>query len=501
MKAPFKILYSNDLTHIGTCVSPYHRRDEKFTRAMLDASVDETANIGIDVHMLQPGFGWVPLWQSKILSPSQHWTWLQKTYNAKIPDQYLAYLLSGGDIVGDFIQRCYEKSLVPFISLRMNDTHFLDKLHSSDVDGGQLNLCEFYCCHPEYVLESSSNSWRDRGQNWAMPEVREYKFNFIRELCENYDLKGLELDFMRYPALFRPYETTQTQREAVLAEFVKKVRDLLDETSRGKKRWLSLRLPVNYGMYDELGLNISRLEQAGVDMFNLSSIYFTAQGGDLSKIRSEVKTAATYVEMTHCASVGAAVDQADGDNFEFIKTSESQLYTTALSAYAQGIDGVSLFNFVYYREHGSEKKTTAVNEPPFGTIKHLRDREFASGRPQHYFLGSHWQDDGQLPKSIFIYGQHAEFTVENVLRRGAHNALLCVHIDNHDAGNWEAWFNERSIVKSCNPSCQWMTDGGNANLLAWSIPVEFLSEGKNQIEFRSMDAVKSIIDFIELIIW
>ena len=102
MKAPFKILYSNDLTHIGYCISLYHQRGETFTKAMLDASVDETAGTGVDVHMLQPGFGWVPMWQSKILSPKKHWAWLQKTYHAQVPNHYLQYLLEGGDIVGDF---------------------------------------------------------------------------------------------------------------------------------------------------------------------------------------------------------------------------------------------------------------------------------------------------------------------------------------------------------------------------------------------------------------
>ena len=44
-------------------------------------------------------------------------------------------------------------------------------------------------------------------QNWAVPEVRAQKFALIRELCENYDLDGLELDFLRFYSFFRIEET------------------------------------------------------------------------------------------------------------------------------------------------------------------------------------------------------------------------------------------------------------------------------------------------------
>jgi hypothetical protein len=504
MKAPFKVLYSNDLTHIETCASPYHRRGERFNRDMLHASVDETAGTGVDVHMLQPGFGWMALWQSKVLPPAQHWDWLRKTYDVREADHYLEYVLNGGDIVRDFTARCREKKLAPFISCRMNDTHHLEKLHSKHAEGAQLNVCEFYQRHPEYILETASNSWQDRGQNWVIPEVRDYKFAFIRELCENYDLDGFELDFMRFPRLFRSYETTREQRETILSEFVKKVRTLLDATSRDGRRWLSLRIPIDRELHPRLGINISRLEDAGADLFNLSSHYFTSQTADVvAPLRREAKNASLVLEMTNCISIGPAAEQADGDNFEMTLASEDQLYTTALDAYAQGIDGVSLFNFVYYRQHGSEKKKTIVSEPPFGIIKRLREPKFTPGNLRHYFIGSHWEDDGPLPKSMSLFGQHARFAM-NVSLSGAEGAILFVHLleqDNPEAGDWEAWFNERAIVRSDSPHCESPMRRINAKVLAWPVPVEILNDGRNEIRFRSRDVVKSVIDFVELVVW
>ena len=53
-------------------------------------------------------------------------------------------------------------------------------------------------------------------QNWAIPEVRGYKFAFIEELCENYDLDGFELDFLRIYSFFQLDKTTGRQRREII---------------------------------------------------------------------------------------------------------------------------------------------------------------------------------------------------------------------------------------------------------------------------------------------
>ena len=58
MKAPFRTIYSNDLTNVLTCVSPYNKAEGPYRQEMLDATVDETAGRA-DVHMLEPALGWV----------------------------------------------------------------------------------------------------------------------------------------------------------------------------------------------------------------------------------------------------------------------------------------------------------------------------------------------------------------------------------------------------------------------------------------------------------
>lgn len=487
MNPHFKVLYSNDLTHILACASPYHRPGAGFAPEMLLASVDEIAGTGVDAHFLQPGFGWVPLWQSRVLPPSRHWEWIKRTWPETPSESMLQYVLDGGDIVADFIRHCRAKNMAPFISLRMNDTHHLDKY--ANAIAWPINFCEFYHLHPEYRLETESNSWRDRGQNWAIPAVREYKFNFIRELCANYELDGLELDFMRAPYLFRVYETSTPERIEILTGFIAQVRRELDASAApGHHRYLCLRLPGHRNLFDALGIDLKRLSAAGVDMFNFSSGYYTELNSELSEFRAQAPDAAMYVEMTHCSAVGRAVEKSDGDTFEFHKTTPEQFYRVAAQAYDAGFDGVSLFNYVYYRAHGSALKKGISSEPPFELIKNFRDPQFLSAHRNYCFIGSHWEDDGPLPKSMMMLGKYAKFSLPG-FPDCDRDGILDIQIDNPAAGDWEGWFNDRPIHRIASDS---------QTVLRWHVPSALFQANANRLEFRSKDIESSVIDYITL---
>jgi len=113
---------------------------------------------------------------------------------------------------------------------------------------------------------------------------------------------------------------------------------------------------------------------AGVDMFNLSGWYHATQQNDVAAVRELVPEAAIYLEMPHSAgSLYFACGQSAYDTASFPRTSDIQFYTTAHKAYDDGTDGVSLFNFVYFRDHGTAK-CTVINELPFHVLDQITDR-------------------------------------------------------------------------------------------------------------------------------
>lgn len=393
-KPPFKVVYSNDFTNTGI-ITPWHQKGEPFHPDHLRASVREAA--GVDVHLLQPAHGAVPWWPSKVVPLADHHAWWASHYGIdpeKLPVPGVhRYILGGGDPFDDFIGACRSAGQAPFVSMRLNDTHHL---HHADLPGnrqGIHSISRFYVEHPEWRLGAAGS-----GLDWSVPEVRQRMFALIEEICENYEIAGLELDFMRFPNFFKEATPTE-QRIGIITEFVTQVRALLDRTARdGQHRWLCARVPCKLDMLAGIGIDLPELVDAGVEMLNLSASYFTFQAHDLAQIRRLTPDAALYLEMCHCTMTGRQLTATGGDNFLFLRTTAQQYATTAHVAYRRGADGVSLFNFVYYRDHGVPGRGP-FHEPPFDVLPHLGDPGWLARQPQWYFLAENWftSASGALP--------------------------------------------------------------------------------------------------------
>jgi hypothetical protein len=394
-RAPFHVLYSNDFTNTGI-VAPWHSAGEPFKPEHLRGSVLEAA--GANVHMLQPAHGQVPWWPSKVYPLAEHHQWWAERYGIPVDKQGIPgvhrFIMGGGDPFEVFLKAAQESKQLPFISMRLNDIHHAYHADETHARTGYHAFGKFYAEHPEYRLGPAGT-----GLDWAIPEVREHMLAFIREICQNYDLAGFELDFMRFPNFFRP-EFPQADRERIIADFVRQVSGLLGNRSPDGigKRWLCARVPAQLAKHAEVGIYLPDLADAGLDMVNLSASYFTDFRHDVVAIRSMLPDTTIYVEMCHAALTGKALTKTGGDNFSFLRTTDQQYYTAAHLAYEQGADGVSLFNFVYTREHGQNVKERGPwNEPPFHILKHLGDPAWLARQPQWYVLANTWGEPAFPP--------------------------------------------------------------------------------------------------------
>lgn len=394
VKPPWKVLYSNDFTNTGT-TSPWHKKGEPFRPEHLRATVRETK--GVDVHMLQPAHCGVPWWPTKLYTLAEHHAWWAEHYGIE-PDKLRhpgvhQYLLGGGDPFLDFLDECRKVGQTPFISMRLNDTHFHRYADTPGNRQGIHAISRFYAEHPQWRLGPVGS-----GLDWSVPEVRQRMFALIQEICENYEIAGLELDFMRFPSFFKD-DVPVERRVEIITQFVADVRALLDRTARGgEHRWLCARVPCMLDMQGDIGVDLPSMVDAGLEMIDLSASYFTYQAHDVAKIRRLVPDVAIYLEMCHTTMTGERLTTTGGDNFLFMRTTDEQYYTTAHVAYRRGADGMSLFNFVYTREHGVPGRGP-FNEPPFHVLEHLGDPEWLARQRQWYFLAENWftKSAGQLP--------------------------------------------------------------------------------------------------------
>lgn len=495
-KAPYRLLYSNDTTNILSCISPYHQAREPFTQAMLEASVDEAADAGTDAQLLQPGLGWVPWWKSSVYPMAEHEAWLKETYGIPL-DPFAQFVRDGGDIVQVFIDRCRLKKQAASISIRLNDAHhkeWVDAKPGDKIAGSAAQtLTPFYKAHPEYRLGSDLKNWTQRIHNWAIPEVRSHKFAFIKELCENYDIDGLELDFLRNYAYFDQGKTTRDERCLIMTSFIRDVRQLLDRTQRGdKRRWLCARVPCYMTFMDPLGIDLTAMTAAGLDIVNASANYFTTQEQDIPAIRKAVPNTTVYLELCHSIANGPKV--ADGyDAFTFRRATPEQLRTAAHLAYADGVDGISLFNFVYYREHGSKGRGPFA-EPPFETFKSLKDPEALAGdRRQHWFIASGWRTPGSPPLQIprkLTTGKRHTFAMRLAKPQGGwqQEGRLRLQSESGMAGReFKLIFNGVELSPNQDNSIPFagpysVEPASLEDTMAWTVPMAVLKQGINRFD-------------------
>lgn len=502
---PYRVLYSNDFTNIETCISPYHKSGEKWTPYMLEATVDEVAGAGVDAHFLQPAHGWVPWWPSKVYPMEQHYKWWHEKYGTYPAIPVNEFILKGGDPFDVFIKRCRQMGQAPFISLRLNDAHHLENVDTAGNTRGAHAICQFYAEHPEYRLGSDLSKWDKRVHNWAIKEARDYKLSLIKEICENYDIDGIELDFMRDDSFFDLEKTTDRQRAQIMEDFVKHVRGFLDNTAKdGQRRHLCVRIPVFVEKYGDIGVDIRRFVRAGVDMINASVDYFTIQQNDIGRIVSSAGDVPVYLELCHTTVIGKSLSKGY-DSFTFKRTTDEQFYTAAHLAYQQGAAGVSAFNFVYYREHGGPGRGP-FSEPPFHIFNNIADKDWVASQPQHYVLSKAYLTKGMPLKLKTGQPANVNIFMSPPSKGWSTNGKLVLQSPEGVSGQKiKVFFNGIQLVQTPDVSSPYkvmyvplISDGSNA--FAWAVPCGLPVAGNNSIGFEMTEGGEKVFEYVEIFI-
>ena len=525
-KAPYRMLFSNDTTNILSCTSPYHGPgDRELTDDMIRASVDEAAVEGMDAQLLQPGMGWLPWWPSKVIPLDEHLKWFSDFYEATPSGAYFNYVSAGNDMVKAFTDQVRSHNRAAFVSLRLNDVHALDKAFEKGPKQGRyaMSFARFYSENPQFLIgEPADRNSRLRVQDWAHPEVPAYKLKLIEELCQNYELEGIELDFMRWASYFKPgFDGEQAKK--IMTKFVGDVRKALDASSKnGKYRYLSVRIPVSDEQWEQFGIDPVAFYAAGVDIFNLSNSYCTTQQTPIAKLRKLVPKASIVLELTMTTATWK-VTAGGGDNANFRRSTKEVLENTARIAYARGADGVSFFNFVYYRPFGSAREMRGpFCEPPFEWLSALRSPEGVKDAPPYYYYNPE-ANGGQIASRALVMAPKADATLTMDMlpmgNRGEGRLRIQVIATNERGlgendpakdifrGKWRVRLNEREIKPIKFDGELYPFDAGEIRagfgqpeqFLAFSFPPSLIKDGPNRVDLWYEKGEKPlIVRFIDI---
>ncbi len=394
----------------------------------------------------------------------------------------------GTDIVRVAVDRAKEKGKEAFISIRMNDLHFTD---TSEYFPSVKS--EFWLTHPEYRMGDHPGWHAAGGYNFAHKAVRAYKLDLMKEECEMYDIDGIELDFMRFFELF-PFEHGREYLD-VMTQWMKEIRASVNRIARKKKTTilLTVRIPPRLELCMEKGLDVKTwLRLHLVDFITIGPHWICDPNLPVAQFKRELGDPAIPFYVT-----------IDDGQFQPREPRSHGIYRgAAANYYAQGADGLYLFNFFFTekeRERLAEIRNKKVGS--YVTIKEpaLLD-EFRSAATLAYRNKIYTLSDGsqetsyrhETPFPIFMSAWE-EYTVtmnipEDVTTRAPHSVTLFLR------GTKDAQFRVKLNGVFIEPAGTDPADAymRRANLLpgdavyAFSIPHTLLKNGSNRFNLRSI---------------
>lgn len=406
----YRTLFNHDGFCIYSNASRYQEIDRPVGLAQVHGYVDEVADAGIEVLALCPNMYQLPGWDS------DHYPyWRDEAPGLEYPHTAVGrvinrcreFILSGNDLIQLSLDRAKHKGIAFFLTWRMNESHGVNE---PDNPGNS----QFWREHPELRIGGSGPfGWCEKqALCFSHEAVRDYQFAFIEELCSRYDIDGLELDFLRFPYFFRQ-SAPFAEKAAIMTEFIRGIRTML---TRGRKDIpICARVHNRLDMARDAGLDIQTwLEEGLVQMLNVSPFYITQPDSDIEGYRKAFPNAWVLGEMTQCMTQGKSIELSVGRSR---KSTPEVLHALAHSFLERGADGISFFNFTYYRDFsfGHPDKLDRF-EPPYEALKGIADRDFLALQPKHYYAGanSFWpREHSQLP---------AELSVDRAVRLRVHVA-------------------------------------------------------------------------------
>jgi len=241
-----RIIYNDDSCTLRT-MSPPH------TVESISCALDYLEGTQVDCLCWCVGEQIAYSWPSKVI---------ENTYDlkAKVPSNYAGWsddrdiMLSlhrqGIDYLPLLIRRAQAQGLMFVASFRMNDTH-IKSYPTSNMSP------EFWKTHQHYRLWeiTDGKSYYNAGLDYSFPEVRNRYQDAILEVATNYDVDGIELDFLRNAYLFQPSEAWR--KRSILTRLVRDLREKLEQIGARRRRPFTLILRVPAGG--------SNLTNAGID--------------------------------------------------------------------------------------------------------------------------------------------------------------------------------------------------------------------------------------------
>ncbi len=376
-------------------------------------------------------------------------------------DPFIEQLIAeGNDPPKVIVTEAHKRGLEAVFAYRLNDIHD---------DFVPEEFPTFKEKHPEWLI-GSKNYGRalsvKTALNFAIPEVREIKYQAIKEAIDKYDFDGIEIDFQRSSPYFLPNEIAANIN--TLTEFLQKVRTYANQkgVARGRPVRIAVRVDESLEIAKLNGLDVPTWIDKGLfDLLTLGSGVIEINIEEYKKL-AQPKNIPVYACLYFYPG-------------EYRPVKRELLAGLALNYYNQGADGLYLFNWATHRSDtlaDGSGLMKALENPT--QIKITENKLMFATERGHPTVGypNNWLHS-VLPTTVSP-GQKIESSIlitESFAPERVKAVTLTLKVDNRlKTDGVQVKFNNRLVKNLC--------DGPNNTLIAALTP-SWLLKGQNKLSF------------------
>lgn len=267
-----------------------------------------------------------------------------------------------------------------FWSNRMNDTH--DAAHR--VDKPFYLWTKFKENHPQFLFGSIGEklpNGRWSSVDFAHQEIRDLCVQFFKEVCDNYDVDGVELDFLRHFELFKTVGrggiASQEQID-MITDMVRQIRKVTEEAGmkRGNPILVLTRVPTSPEYAKRAGADIEKWIDEGLVDIVVGSCYFRLDFWENFAKLGQGKNVKIYA--------GLSESRVRDEHPLLVRQQNSVFCARAAAAWEAGLDGMYSFNeydtrVKYLSEIGYPDKLKSTNNLYFVTYRDYTASRYLNG--------------------------------------------------------------------------------------------------------------------------
>ncbi len=267
----------------------------------------------------------------------------------------------GTDSLKLAIETCRKNKMEIFWTYRMNDIH--DALADGLISNWKAERRHLLMGQPEDQgkYPQSDPRWFWTFVDYAQREVRDLNLTVVRNVLDEYDVDGIDLDFLRHPAYFKEtllFEPATREHVDMMTDMMDKIRQVVLAAGKRKGRpiLLSVRILPTLALNNHFGFDVQRwLKEGTIDLITIGGGYdpftVTVTGKEMINF-GHAYDVPVYV----CLSTSGMIQRGVKHSRVGWGTPESWR-AAAANAWHAGADGIMTFN-LFPEEFDSEISMT-----------------------------------------------------------------------------------------------------------------------------------------------